>query len=474
MILASRDSGFLFLRTVAAGIGLLVLWVLALWLEAPGNQIGRDVFRAFEGVWCLALFVFGIQQSAPGMLKERELGTLGLLFLTSMKAWEVVAGKLSGALLRVGILWAAGWPVGMVPVVVGAVGGLEVVEAWIWNLACGIGGIAAGTIHATSTRRVESGLAGTWGFGLAFGFGVLGLYLMGLAVTSGFGWGGALLRCLLGLAAIAGAGGLCLALGTVMVGVRWRDDAEPPPPPPEESSDWAANHEARVWEQAWRAGPGKVMRGRSPLVWMRLRVPGRVVLWWLWAGIVLIGWFAAVATERVLPALCVAVLLTVGMAARASGGHRREVLSGAMELILTTPLPERTYFLSRVRLVCREFWVALVVYLLMSAWAATVSVMSARYPVWQTMWVLAMPWIAPMAGLVVAAYTKRVLPAVFGTAGLTLVWPWLGGLAAAWIGGAGWAAAVMGGVLLVGGVILTLWALHEHRSRGFVLRLMRS
>lgn len=125
---------------------------------------GRAAFVAVGGLTALwALFV-GCQKTADSLGKERREGTLGLLFLTDMKGWDVVLGKLAGAGVDLLLQLAAAVPVLVVPLLMGGVSVAQV--GW---LVAGLMGallmsLAAGLLASLVSQdpRQATGLAVAW------------------------------------------------------------------------------------------------------------------------------------------------------------------------------------------------------------------------------------------------------------------------------------------------------------------------
>jgi ABC-type Na+ efflux pump permease subunit len=94
---ASRRRGTYWMRVIAAFFAIVAFsWMmLTLYRDAvPSTAHGRHLFRtlfAFAFVYCL--FV-GARVTADCLSEEKREGTLGLLFLTDLKGYDVVLGKL--------------------------------------------------------------------------------------------------------------------------------------------------------------------------------------------------------------------------------------------------------------------------------------------------------------------------------------------------------------------------------------------
>ncbi len=135
----------------------------------PG-QAGAAVFATIgmlAGIW--ALFI-GCQQTADSLGRERREGTLGLLFLTDLKGWDVVLGKLFASGLDTVFHLVGMAPVLAVPVLLG---GVALGQLGLLMLALANGlflSLTAGLMASLMARdaRQASGLAMSWLLGLLF------------------------------------------------------------------------------------------------------------------------------------------------------------------------------------------------------------------------------------------------------------------------------------------------------------------
>ncbi len=166
--------------TAATAVAVLAVWVMGAMngagaMVGPGT-LGRVVFTAvgvLTGGW--ALFV-GCQKTADSLGKERRDGTLGLLFLTDMKGWDVVLGKLAGAGTELFLQLASVVPVLMVPMLLGGVSAVQV--GWLVASLAGalVMSLASGLLASLVARdpRQATGIAVAW---------LLGLLLVPLALV---------------------------------------------------------------------------------------------------------------------------------------------------------------------------------------------------------------------------------------------------------------------------------------------------
>ena len=109
---ASRRAGTYWGRVASGAVGMSVLgWLL--WTEEFGRMftglaLGRRVFSTLLGIATfLALFV-GSTLTSDAIASEKREGTLGLLFLTDLRSWQIALGKLLASSLAA-VYWLLGF-----------------------------------------------------------------------------------------------------------------------------------------------------------------------------------------------------------------------------------------------------------------------------------------------------------------------------------------------------------------------------
>src|SRR3954467_106604 len=106
---------FAALATVA-----LSTWIWG-WLAdgQPAEERGQIMFRSIAGIAFLYSLLAGVGITADSLSEEKREGTLGLLFLTDLKGYDVVFGKLAATSLNAlyGVLAVV--PVLAVPLLMG-------------------------------------------------------------------------------------------------------------------------------------------------------------------------------------------------------------------------------------------------------------------------------------------------------------------------------------------------------------------
>ncbi len=102
---------------------LMSLGVITLSFSAGHNptQIGQDLYRAFSAVAFAFSLLAGLAVTSDSLSEEKREGTLGLLFLTDLKGYDVVLGKLAATSLPSFYALLAAIPILALPFFLGGV-----------------------------------------------------------------------------------------------------------------------------------------------------------------------------------------------------------------------------------------------------------------------------------------------------------------------------------------------------------------
>ena len=172
---AARRRGMYRLRWITAA----AFFVLLLWLSWAldlfrNRSAGRDVFQAFSVVTFLYCLFVGATGTADCISREKREGTLGLLFLTNLNSAEIVAGKLCSNALAAFYSLLAIFPLLALPVLIG---GITLGEFWRSVLALVntlFFAIAAGFVASAVSTRQFPAIALATGLSLVLGMAPLG------------------------------------------------------------------------------------------------------------------------------------------------------------------------------------------------------------------------------------------------------------------------------------------------------------
>ena len=119
---ASRRRGTYWVRTGAAlAVMVLGTWFFLMMRNEPAREVAMALFGILTGSAVLYCLLSGVRSTADCLSEEKREGTLGLLFLTDLKGYDVVVGKLAGTSLNAfyGILAVV--PMLAIPLLMGGV-----------------------------------------------------------------------------------------------------------------------------------------------------------------------------------------------------------------------------------------------------------------------------------------------------------------------------------------------------------------
>lgn len=401
------------MRAFAVAIALAA--VTLVFLSQPRDSIARQSQSLFVTLSILAFLyalLSGVLTTADCISEEKREGTLGLLFLTDLRGFDVIAGKGLASSLRAVSALVALLPLTAIPLLMGGVdaaavtaSGAVLLNTLFLSLAMGLFASAV----ASDARRA-AGIT----FSLLLGLILLLPLLWGMLLeylprswvpappTSSFGmWGGPGMQTVLSINP------------AVLLGMAWRLGATPPVPAADFWPALAGQH-ALAWAfvglacfilpRNWRdpvdaqrvgarvrAGD-RASRSRrrwledDPFVWFILRERRATI--GLWAGLVVIagvwgwGWWELkdewMDPMVVLVTLFFAALwLKNGVSTAACRSLHEQRRSGALELVLCTPTTGRRLASGLVRGLRR--WITVPVCLVLLV-GALVMLLAARSP----------------------------------------------------------------------------------------------
>jgi ABC-type transport system involved in multi-copper enzyme maturation permease subunit len=149
------------MRCVAAGIMLVIFLVLLLKSDTSARQLGRHLLNAL-GVLALGFSLLaGVFLTADCLAEEKREGTLGLLFLTDLKSYDIVLGKLAANSLHACFGLLAIFPILGLSLLVGGVTGGEFARALLsfgvtLFLSLGLGMFVSAVSHETKHALVTA------------------------------------------------------------------------------------------------------------------------------------------------------------------------------------------------------------------------------------------------------------------------------------------------------------------------------
>jgi ABC-type transport system involved in cytochrome c biogenesis permease component len=385
---ASRQSGTHWIRLSAALVGLVIGgWVLLASHRQSPRILGTILFvtlSIFSYVYCILV---GLRTTADCLSQEKREGTLGLLFLTDLKGYDVVLGKLAATSLNALYGLLAVVPIMAIPLLLG---GVTAAEFWRVVL-CALNGLffslAVGMFVSAISTDERRAMFATLVILLFF---VAGLPLLGAVYAAWLEHDTPRAVFFLpspGYAAFAAfdetyqmltrekfnffwASVACVHLmGWGFLGLAcriaprsWRDRAE-------------SVHQARRrerWQQIKHgAGENRKRRRRhmlalNPVYWLTGRDRVKFALVYVVLAVVAVLWLWGLAEWRddwltepvyIMTALAVHSILKLWIASEASRQFAQDKRSGALELLVSTPLRVREIIHGQVSSLFRQFFV---------------------------------------------------------------------------------------------------------------------
>ena len=362
-----------------ATMSIWLLLALSTPQSVPVPQLSRNLFIAIGLLAFGFCTLAGVFLTADCLSVEKREGTLGLLFLTDLKSHDIVFGKLVATSLHslYGVL--AIYPVMALPLLLGGVTGAEFGRVLMVLLTTLFLSLALGMFSSTICREARTAIGGTFLCLLLLTgiFPALWLaqemifhanpngkvlllpspaYAFRLALDDSYAIPPGPRQFLASLSLLSVLGLGCLIMAIVLLPRRWQDKVE----------------SVRAPEQpATRLRIGRFIRARlldaDPFYWLasregtkkiflRLPIAGVILLW---TAFYLGSFHERASDEAFAGALFTSyglhVLLKCWIALRAVQRLSEDRLSGALELLLVTPLQPRDILSGQRRALRRVF-----------------------------------------------------------------------------------------------------------------------
>ncbi len=365
---AARRRGTYWSRFAAAIIGSgLAAWVLAMMSDEPAADAGGALFATLAVLVFVYAAAVGIGVTFDCLSEEKREGTLGLLFLTDLKGYDVVLGKLAATSLNAFYGMLAVVPVLAIPFLLGAVTNAEfwrvvlvavnllfflMSAGLLASSACRNGAKAAGLAVVLATISLGAApLYAAWraSHNVNFDFSLVllpspafGCFLafddLYKHIGGSFFWLNALITHLYFW--------IFLLLACWIAPRSWQDDV--------------VNQNAGFWGRtrrmlldgtpARRAATRRCLLNINPFLWraapnssaslpVLLVMAGATLLWMGWCHIFQMELFNPDSVTTLIFGLN--LILKIGVAGAASRPLYADRRSGALELLLTTPLGAR-------------------------------------------------------------------------------------------------------------------------------------
>jgi ABC-type transport system involved in multi-copper enzyme maturation permease subunit len=382
---ASRRRSTYWVRTLAA----LAVLAIGTWVflmdqssKAP-KDLSVELFCVLTGSAVLYSLTGGVRLTSDCLSEEKREGTLGLLFLTDLKGYDVVLGKLAATSVNALYSLLAMVPMLAIPLLMGGItpgewGRMALVAAntLFLSLALGIGisAVSRSALKAMvatlvllllltvlmpaggaileamgKTRTVKPGfLYPSVGFGYYLAF--AGTYATPNAAAEFW----------YSMLTVHGLGWLFLVLASIAAPRTWQDR-----PPGSKIVLWR-----ELWQQwslgnlAQRIAFRRRLLSKNAFFWLAARVRLKPAFVWAFLGVICCGWlWGLVKFHRewlstftcMTTAIFLNLVLRAWVAVEASRQMAAERKAGTLELLLSTPLTVREILRGQLQALQRQF-----------------------------------------------------------------------------------------------------------------------
>jgi len=397
---AARKRSTFWLRVACAVVGLVIGSACMLLTRVRGlgtAQMGDVLFNVITWLSVAAVLCAGLFFTSDCLSEEKREGTLGFLFLTDLRGYDVVLGKLLATSLRAFYGLLAVFPILAVTLLLGGVTGAQFWKTSLALLNALVCSLAAGLAVSAMSRDSQKALGATLLVLLLFvGGGPLGDVIMGLvkgghtkplwslsspgyAFVSAGDWGRSLYWR--GLMISQGVAWLLFVLACALVPRTWQEKHAKPA------------SATKSWPYSWRYGGAKrrgslrrKLLGRDPVLWLACRERWQSLLIWAMAILVAAGFIAVLISTLPREAWMVwgyvgglfTLLLYLWAASQSCRFFLEARRSGMTELLLAAPLDEKQIVRGHWRALLRMFLVPVLILLSVHVAGSALSQISMR------------------------------------------------------------------------------------------------
>ena len=380
---AARQPRTWWRRVLVLAIGLLVFGFVYLVVSqwASVSRAGSEIFAGLAGLGLIYALLAGPLATVDCISRERRDGTLGLLFLTNLRSYDVVLGKVVAASFDMVLGLIAVLPLLALPLLLGGITlaqfarlVLALSNVTFLSLALGVG-LSALVINARASLALLAGAIVLLTFGppfliedifnvshtstaAAFGNMACPLYTFELCLAPPLRWSP--WKFSLNMGGLQSLAWLCLGVACLRTANSWRDLP---------ASAFAGRWRERL--ESWKRGGARarlqwrrLMLDKNPIQWLegRDRLQERI-LWALFLGITILFAVKHLHAPETWPGYDVIILwpwwahcvLCLWIALQAPRRLADDKQSGALELLLCTSLSTRSIIQGNTRALLRRY-----------------------------------------------------------------------------------------------------------------------
>ncbi|MDB6056623.1 MAG: hypothetical protein JWO95_467 [Verrucomicrobiales bacterium] len=159
-----------YLRPLAAGIAMFLLWLCVHNVEKEMNapSMGLFLFSLLHTFLLLLIVIIVPVMTADSIAAEKRNGTLGLLFLTPLTARGIMIGKGCAHAFRAFTLWLSVLPILVIPFLLGGIAWFDVATAITMQFCAILISLAAGMLASALFRKRNATFGAASCFAFAF------------------------------------------------------------------------------------------------------------------------------------------------------------------------------------------------------------------------------------------------------------------------------------------------------------------
>jgi ABC-type transport system involved in multi-copper enzyme maturation permease subunit len=160
---ASRKRSTAWFRVLAALVAMVIgagFLIMSQMLGVRSANFGSALFQTLTWLALVVTLGTGVFFTADSLSEEKREGTLGFLFLTDLRGYDVVGGKLLATSLRGCYAFVAIFPILAVTLVMGGVTGMQFWRSSLALLNTLFSSLAAGLFISSLSRDSQRAMAG--------------------------------------------------------------------------------------------------------------------------------------------------------------------------------------------------------------------------------------------------------------------------------------------------------------------------
>jgi hypothetical protein len=387
---ASRRRATYWSRSIMAMAAIILGFIVYLNVQASSpHDAGQALFYVISVMAFIFCLATGVRSTADCLSEEKREGTLGLLFLTDLKGYDVVGGKLVATSLNAFYGLTAIFPVLAIPLLMGGV-----TQGEFWRMALVLANtfffsLAIGMFMSSISRSPRKAMAGTLILVLFFSLGLEicrycipfiyhspvlvrvcwpldpgnAIYLVSdqqyVKMARDFWWSVGIIH------------GLCwvfLVLASLIVPRSWQDN-----PPGAKAIRWRDNwHRVSFGAAANRLAFRRRLLDINAFFWLAARARLKPIHVWVTLGVLTGFWIWGAVENRsdwfnggiyIVTAIVLTTTLKVWIASEAGRRLGEDRKIGSLELLLSTPLNVRDILRGQMLALRRQFLAPMIVVL---------------------------------------------------------------------------------------------------------------